>query len=338
MPSFKNTASSLLFRVVLLTIIMALLTSYSDAKNVAKKAPVLKEIGVFNTGGIVKGVTIDKNYAYIYDLYRGLFIVDISDPANPNQLAVIDSVGYGPAAKTGNFLFTCTSNYNLSVFNINIPHKPLLISQRKLKSYPIKTQIDSNCAYIINRMEGIQIFDISRINNPVHLGGFKTPGSVGDMAINGHYAYLADGHTKEDTVQFSGGFYIVDIDEPANIKLSGRYDIGAHVQGICLSENYCFLAAGDSGIYIMDVKRPDKPKVAGRVMTPNYAFNVRVYGDIMYAIQGGEGLGVYDIKSIKNIKLLTEFKVNGLVVDIVEVGNYLYLAAGKAGMVIAVSE
>jgi hypothetical protein len=317
---------------------LASFANISDAKSGSKKAPVLKEIGAFNTGGIVKSVTIDDDYAYISDMYRGLYIVDISDPANLKHVMSMDSAGFGPAAKTGDFLFTCTHNFFQSVFNINDPYKPLLVSQVKLKNYPIKMHINSNYAYIANQNDGIQIFDISHITDPVRLGGFKAPGSVGDMAINNCYAYLADGHTKEDTVKFSGGFYIVDISKPRNMRLAGRYDIGAHVQGICLSDRYCYLAAGDSGIYIMDVKKPDKPKVVCRVMTPNYAFNVRVYGDIMYAIQGGEGLGVYDIKNIKNIQLLTEFKVNGLVVDAVKAGNYLYLAAGKAGMVIVESK
>lgn len=325
---------SYLARIAFIIIAVASFAINSDAKSGSKKDPVLKEIGAFNTGGNVKSVTIDGDYAYICDIYRGLYIVDISDPANLKQLARMDSVGFGPAAKTGDFLFTCTHNFFLSVFNINDPYKPFLVSQEKLISYPRKIHIDGNLAYIINQMEGVQIFDISLLSNPIRLGNFKTPGSVGDMVINGQYAYIADGHTKEDTVQFSGGFYIVDIHHPNSIKLSGRYDIGAHVQGICLTGHYCYLAAGDSGIYIMDVKKPDKPKVAGRVMTPNYAFNVRVYGDIMYAIQGGEGLGLYDIKNIKNTKLLTEFKVNGLVVDMVKVGNYLYLAAGKAGLII----
>lgn len=338
MMTLKGMSLLMLVRVAFIMITLASFTDISDAESGSVRAPIFKEIGVFNAGGNVKSVTIDGNYAYVSGLFSGLFIVDISDPTNPRAVASVDSAGFGPVTTTGEYLFASGVGPGFCVFDIAAISKPRLLFRDNLKSHPMKIYVANNYAYFIQRKDGLRVLDISNITNPIQLTCFATPGSVGDMAINGHYAYLADGHTKEDTVQFRGGFYIVDIGNPDRLSLAGRYDIGAHVQGICLSGRYCFLAAGDSGIYIMDIKKPDKLKLAGRVRTPNYAFNVRVYNDTMYAIQGGEGLGVYDIKSIRSVKLLTEFKVDGLIADAVRQGNYLYLAAGKAGMVIVESK
>jgi hypothetical protein len=333
-------AKSVLFKriAIYISVITAVFVFSIPAPGKTIKAPVLKEIGAFCTGGNVQSVTIKDSCAYISDFYRGLYIVDISDPANPIQLSYAESFGFSPTAITDNFLITSSPDPFLSIFNIGKPQNPILISQDSIKGYPMRIHVEGSYAYIIIRKSGLLIYDISNIKAPKLVNNFNTPGSISDMTINGHYVYLADGHNKEDKSMFTGGFYIIDLNQPCNLKLTGQSDIGAHIQGICLSGRYCFLAAGDSGIYIMDIKKPDKPKKVSRIRTPSYAFNVNIDDDFMYVTQGGEGIVVYDIENINRPKLLAEFKIDGLILKVVKVGKYLYLAAGKAGMIVVESE
>ncbi len=56
-----------------------------DHRQTEKNKVIFEEVGQFNDDGMAVTVLVIGNYAYVCEFDNGLEILDISDPAHPNQ-------------------------------------------------------------------------------------------------------------------------------------------------------------------------------------------------------------------------------------------------------------
>ena len=92
-------------------------------------------------------------------------------------------------------------------------------------------------------------------------------GQARDVTITGNYAYVA----------YRGdGLVIINIEDPTNPTLVGRYDTNGYALGISISGNYAYIADGSRGLVIINIEDPTNPTLVGSYDTDGYAWSVSI--------------------------------------------------------------
>ncbi len=171
----------------------------------------------FATGG-TPGVTycyaqaldVEGNYLYIIDYgpfegedTKGLYIMDISDVANPvlvKRFTGIQSYGYDIDA-VGNFVYIADNYGGLEIIDVTDKENPLQRGYCNLPDGANSVTVTQNMAFVADYiLGGIQVVNVSNPDNPTVAGYYQPSGCFAISAdVEGTYIYLADG---------SGGFQI----------------------------------------------------------------------------------------------------------------------------------
>ena len=135
----------------------------------------------------------DANEHNIYVNYNGgLRIIDISEPDNLELIATInpDSMRYfRSVAIKDNYVFLGSNEPGIYVFDVSNPIQPIQINYIESGRNSVDMEIEND--YLFN---GIQIFDISDINNIVLIDSGTSacgPGVAWSIAVDGNYIYEA---------------------------------------------------------------------------------------------------------------------------------------------------
>jgi len=231
----------------------------------------------------------------------------------------------------------CTTSEGLVIFNINI-NKVSLASFISLgECYGLEIETINNertdYMYITKGEAGLEIVKVE-VDDPkklYYLANCDTPGSAQEVAIEGNYAYVADGesglqiidisdrHNPKiigscDTPSFAhdvaiegnyayvadgeGGLQIIDISDRHNPEIRGSWDTLDDTQGVVIAENYAYLADGWSGLQIIDISNPDIPVIVGSYDTRGSAKAITIAGNYVYV----DDLFIIDISGIRNKK------------------------------------
>jgi len=144
------------------------------------------------------------NYLYLIDYKpfeaedtKGLYIFDISDPANPvfvSRYASLFSQGYDLEVQ-GNYVYVADKNGGMEIIDVSDPANPYSTGYVYLPDVANAVDVEGNYAYTANYiLGGVQTIDISDPSNPVVAGYYLRSGCFGlGVTIEGSHTYLADG-------------------------------------------------------------------------------------------------------------------------------------------------
>lgn len=165
--------------------------------------PVL--LGSYDTSGDAYGVDVVGTTVYVADGGTGLTLIDASNPAEPLLLGAIDTPGFAyDVAVSGAIAYVAESDYGLAMIDISNPASPVLLSTYPTGGSALNVTLSAATAYVANQ-EGIVVVDVSDPAAPVLLNRYQTQTTAwaSDVAVKGHYAYLADGVDGLQVVQLS---------------------------------------------------------------------------------------------------------------------------------------
>jgi hypothetical protein len=174
------------------------LKNQKKSDNNKKLNPTL--IGSIDTDGKAWGVALsnDGKKAYVANGYRGLKIIDIS---NPNYLTIlgsidIDGIAFGVAlSNDGKKAYIADTSKDLKIIDISNPKYPTLLGSIDTDGYALSVVLsnDDKKVYVANG-KGLKIIDISNPNYPTLLSSIDTDGSAGSVVLSndGTKAYIAD--------------------------------------------------------------------------------------------------------------------------------------------------
>jgi hypothetical protein len=135
------------------------------------------------------------------------------------------------------------------------------------------------------------VLDVSNPLNPTLIGQTDIlPDSVGDVAITGNYAFVANEH---------GGLRVIDVSNPANPIEVGFYDTPGYAHDVVLAGNYAYVADTWGGLRVIDISNPINPTEVGIYDTPR-ALGVAVVGNYAYIADYEEGLRIVDVSTPAN--------------------------------------
>jgi hypothetical protein len=159
-----------------------------------------------------------------------------------------------------------------------------------MPDYAYSVAVRGGLAYIACAIAGLVVVDVSVPTAPAIIGQEPLPGRVWDVALEGDYAYLAEGTALND-----GGLYVVDISDPSDPVLTGSMAAHGDAYGVSVVGTYAYLADDYFGVNVVDVSNPAAPTSVRLLGTPGRKQDAFAQGDVLYVTDGPTGLTVADI-------------------------------------------
>lgn len=298
-------------------------------------------------GGIgTTHIQVVSNLAFVVCQTLGLWIIDVSDPANPVVRYGLDSTeksgtfpvvrgGMNAAGNIGTFSFQVMDNLmymtksdRMLILDVSNPDHP-----QYLRAYlpPVScsdVQVMANRAYVA--CEELQIIDVSDPALPQLLGRYV--GSAHDLQIIGDLAYV----TGSDT-----GMQIIDVSNPISPTLlnnpSSSEQSGSSI-AVVGNRAYLGISIGADNprneLQIFDVSDPVSPTLLGSFTTPETIRDIQVVGDLAYVAVGGHGVLIIDVSDPAYPALRGSYPGAGYVQDIEVLGSLAYVAGNFTGLLI----
>ncbi|MCK9203273.1 MAG: T9SS type A sorting domain-containing protein [Bacteroidales bacterium] len=152
----------------------------------------------------VQALDIEGDYLYLVDYgpfvaedTRGLYIFNISDPANPVKVSRYTGLLSNPydIDVVGDYVYIADQNGGMEVIDVTLKQIPVALGYVSLPDAPREIRIHENHAFLADYINGgVQIVNVSDPNNPVIDGYYSRSGCFAlGVSVSGNYIYLADG-------------------------------------------------------------------------------------------------------------------------------------------------
>ncbi len=259
------------------------------------------------------GIDLQGNYAYCLSLFPSeLHIVDISNPAAPNELGSCNTSYPLDIDLLNNYAYVAEGEAGLRIYNISSPTNPFFVGEYNTNGFASGVFVQGNLAYVADGAEGLLILNVSNPANPTYLGSFSGIDAQ-KVFVSGTYAYLAG----------NNGFWILDVSDPENPSGLGSWQDG-FLYDVYVSGGYAYLVGYDLNykplFAIFDVSDPGVPGLVGSLRERGYS--VLVQGGYAY-LSASEGLKIIHISDPRNPERVGI--ANASARDARVIGNYGYL-------------
>jgi len=209
-------------------------------------------------------------------------------------------------------IVTTGYEFVLRVVDISDPTNPAVVGTYTSTSFDFSFSVfvADQYAYVAERTGGLQIIDVSTPASPALVGTLSIADGSSSVVVAGNYAYITD---------TSNAVRIVNVTDPANPALVGTYTSSVNPYSqrefpniisaptcVAVSGRYLYVGNFSAEIEVVDISNPTTPVLVGRY-----------YGDDFLSPNASPRAGV-------------PFSP----IDMVAVGNYLYVADEDNGFYI----
>lgn len=289
-------------------------------------------VGYYNTKTSynLTSVYVSGDYAYVTADMGGVYIINISDPANPTQASHFTPSGaMQDIIVDGNYAYIAGGSSGLYIYNVSNPASPSYtgIYDDGTSAWANGIAKDGNYVYIAYDDE-LYIVDVSTPSVPAHQGhvAINAPGTSMSVAVMDTFAFTANFTNGS----WSNGLTIYNVNDKTNPTVITNADTYGYSRDICLSGDYAFIA--DDGLYVIDITNPAAPVFADTLFTNTDLYGVYVAGNLAFAADNSDGLRVIDVTNVNSMSELGNIKMTGFPFNSVINGNYAYLACGNGGL------
>ncbi|RLE40270.1 hypothetical protein DRJ16_07300, partial [Candidatus Woesearchaeota archaeon] len=262
----------------------------SDKKNPVKVSGInVDEIGGHWNG--IRRLYVEGNYLYTGDNNNYLYIIDISDPANPSVISKWPNPGADDApssfAKKGNYVFVTRYHYGFYVIDVSDPANPVKVAEVIKDHDPNANDIKvfEDYLFVSTRYEGFRIYNISDPTNP----SLVTKFSGWSVYAEGIFVHQLTYGTYVFETGWSGGWAIINATDFQNPELLSHMPVPLG-DSVKVKGNYMFIGSHNDGAWVVDVSDPSNPywvvwiQLGGRnrglTIDGNYLYGTGVWGGI----------------------------------------------------------
>lgn len=213
---------------------------------------------------------------------------------------------------------------DLVIANTSNQNSPVVVSRWANPDKTIITDIyeKNNFLYVNQSFSGVNIVDISNLNDPVKVGNipiqyFGPTTAIHNIEVSGNYAYVPQGKWLR----------VVDISTPSiPTDIAVITPTNNYLGNITLSGNYAYITAGSDGLLVVDISTPASPTLIGSLATPGYAQGIVKQGNYVY-ITESSAVQIIDVSTPNNPVPVGTYQPANFYpsLNMVIAGNYLYL-------------
>jgi len=217
--------------------------------------------GALNAVGYVGSIMVLDDIAYVPTSIspQGLRIFDVSHPDSLVELGSwTPDEGVGPITQWGDCTVVIYDFPSfLGILDLTDPSAPVELGSVSIPGeHPIfRVATYNDHAYIAKGLDGLVIVDLSTPANPQVVANVSFPDAVMDLAMSGHYLYVASGHYN--------ALMIYDISIPQSPTQIGECPVGENVERLAIWSDYAYAVLHEFGLVIIDVSNPNAPALVG---------------------------------------------------------------------------
>lgn len=286
--------------------------------------------------GIVTGIKILNQYAYVSDGEGGLQVVDISNPTTPKIAGFSATTNFTWAASVfiyGGRAYVADQIAGLEIFDLRNPTAPALLSSTNFGGLASDILVNASTngvfAYL-NAYGTLDVVDVSQPTSPV-LRGQTSMNGVTSIAMLGNYVF---GGSSSD---FS--IHMVDVSNPS-APVDSKPSAGGYGQcfpvSVAAANNYLYVASwmNNVGFLVFSVSGSNLTLVGENKNWPSdsgYADKMIISGTQAYIASGSLGLLIADVSNPYNPSALGTFndgQLYGQPLYVAVTGNSLCAANG----------
>ncbi len=269
----------------------------------------------------VRGVDVFGDYAIVECSYGYVHSLDVSDPANPVEVAFNGSMG-NPShdiyvSQDGQIHSTGAQRYQRIKIN---PDGTLNTSgSREFDFGAGATFGDSDVAYV-GYGSFLYILDL-------HHAAFapwstRNVGGIADIVVEAGTAYIVN----------RDGLHVWDVSVPTNPVLVGSLPVDWFPKHVVVSEGLAYVSTGHEGLRIIELGDGSSPTEIGRFDVMTLAYRVDKVGDVAYVAYSSSGLVALDLSDLDRPELLGRLDIPGTARDLDVDGDLVYVADSDAGL------
>ncbi|MBE7471205.1 MAG: hypothetical protein HS114_18865 [Anaerolineales bacterium] len=282
---------------------------------------------VHNSWG-VSDVTVAGNIAYV-GAYDGLRLIDIANPAFPQEVGFANLGGIGKVAVVEDIAYAAGGNwlYFVDISNQTAPTELGSYHDSYLDGIT-DVAVVGNIAYLTDFFKGLRLVDLSNFAAPREVGWYYPEERTFGVAVAGNMTYIAG----------ASGLRLLDTSNPSN-----PFEVGSHPglagwsNDVALKGQTVYLADDglvENGLSIIDVSKPTHPKLLG-YLNLSGAQHVTVQGNYAYILTGGD-LYIVDVsRSNQPVEVgLYNNNLHPWADELAVQNNYVYVAGREDGLLI----
>ena len=211
--------------------------------------------------------------------------------------------------------------------NLNI-HNTYDPTSREL----LDAEIVGNTLILPGNLQGIEFYDISNPQTPVHLDNLQLQGGGGGGGNT--RCYYARGTGNVVYITTHRGVAIINISNPSNPQFNG-YISGTQgnqyiLENMDIFGNVLAVSAHTDGLFLFDISNPGNPIWESTFPVLN-AWAVNLYEDFAF-VSDGEAIRVLDVSDIQNLVEVYSWTTGSAVKDLSIENDLLYAALGSDGV------
>ena len=152
-------------------------------------------------------------YAYVADVYSGLWVMDVIDPAAPRYLAKVEGSRAVAVALSGNTLYLVDEGRDrLWTMDVTNPAEPLTLGFYSTACRPYDVAVHGDHAFLVDQC-GLRVLDVTTPASPQQVAFLRLSGAQGITLVGGT-AYVSTG---------AAGLALVDVLDPLNPTVTRRF-------------------------------------------------------------------------------------------------------------------
>jgi len=296
-----------------------------------QQAKNLELIGHLYTVYDPVSIFVNDNLVFLAAHANGLYIIDVSNPNDPQEIANFSRRWVEDVYVSGNYVYVAYSS-GLGIVDISDPAKPKELGYAETRGHPHGIFVSENYVYLAceatvlgNSWQGLYIFDVINPSNPVKIGYYPNSGKTErDIYVFNNYAFIASG---------GDGLIIINVSDPTNPQWAGNYNVSNFAAGVFVQEVYAYIANGNDGLSIINISDPTKPQETGSYDTPNFASRVFANRDYVYVVDELGGLRIINLTNPVNPQEVAYYNTQ-FAEDVFVDSQYVYLTDRYNGLYI----
>ncbi len=201
-------------------------------------------------------VEIQGRFAYLPHWLEGLYVIDISDPAQPLVVGHLASPDRVRSIEVhGRYGYLAGADQALKTIDLSDPTQPMVVDS--ILDHLLVYDFCVVGTHLYAAAHFLYTFDITDPAHPVLLHTFTETAWAYSVAVQGTQLFVADIHV----VQSGGlqGLGVFDISTPDVPVLLGSNPQHAVDEDAVPVGNHCFMTNENSGLHAADVSNPEQP-------------------------------------------------------------------------------
>lgn len=140
-----------------------------------------------------------------------------------------------------------TTAAGLSIYDIGTPAQPVLVGQAALEDGGDTITLAYPYAYVaLAAGKGVAVIDVSLATEPTVLGTLMTETAINSIGAQNGFAL---------TGSEAGDLNIVDVRHPQAPETHSQVSVGGSLEGVEMTEQWAYVAAGDAGLQVLRIAR-----------------------------------------------------------------------------------